>query len=364
MSLDHKLRRRTVFKGAGGLAAASIIGAGAAWNSTTPAHAEGLEIVSHETDGRMQTYEFVTPSVKKPENPSYLARKYNPTAKRNPRVNVLLPDGYDSGKRYPVLYQFHGGGGQYTEFDGYNIREMTAGRDLIVVMPDAGLGWHCNPVSSNVGPRNWETFHIEELIPWVDATFRTFPEQAGRAVSGFSMGGFGALKYTAKYSDKFASVSAHSGPANLRTTSTGIRLSGQPLTDVIVRWANFTSAAFELLGGTIYGAPESKWRQDLITADNPIENLESYRNKRIFLVAGTDRLKPVWEGHAKVSGLQELFSVLNEDTVLNTQREFAEKLDSAEIKYERYEEQGGHFVRLERLQQDIDGIVAHLRKAE
>ena len=72
----------------------------------------------------------------------------------------------------------------------------------------------------------------------------------------------------------------------------------------------------------------------------------------------------MWEGHAKVSGLQELFSVLNEDTVLNTQREFAEKLDSAGIKYERYEEQGGHFVRLERLQQDIDGIVAHLRKAE
>jgi len=236
---------------------------------------------------------------------------------------------------------------------------MTSGRDLIVVMPDAGLGWHCNPARSNVGPRNWETFHIEELIPWVDATFRTFPEQAGRAVSGFSMGGFGALKYIAKYSDKFASVSAHSGPANLRTTSKDI-LNGIPISDVIVRWANFTSAAFELLGGTVYGIP---WRQDLITADNPIENIESYRDKRIFLVAGTDRLKPLWEDITKLAE-KSLLNVLNEDTVLNTQREFAEKLDSAGITYERFEESGGHLVRPERLQQDVDGVVAHLRKAE
>jgi len=330
MSLDHKLSRRAVFKGAGGLAAASIIGAGAAWNSTTPAHAEGLEIVSHETDGRMQTYEFVTPSVKKPENPSYLARKYNPTAKRNPRVNVLLPDGYDSGKRYPVLYQFHGGGGQYTEFDGYNIREMTAGRDLIVVMPDAGLGWHCNPVSSNVGPRNWETFHIEELIPWVDATFRTFPEQAGRAVSGFSMGGFGALKYTAKYYGHFASVSSHSGPASIRS-----------INGAVVHWAN-ASSTVDLGGGTVYGIP---WDQARVSADNPVERIESYRGKRIFLVSGTD------------------YFDANEHFVLPTQREFTAALDGAGIRYERHEEPGGHFVRRERLQQDIDGVIAHLRKA-
>ena len=347
MSLNHKLSRRTVFKGAGGLAAASIIGAGAAWSGTTPAHAEGLEIVSQETDGRMQTYEFVTPSVKKPENPSFLARKHNPSATRNLRVNVLLPDGYDSGKHYPVLYQFHGGGGQYTEFDGYNIREMTAGRDLIVVMPDAGLGWHCNPVSSNVGPRNWETFHIEELIPWVDATFRTFPEQAGRAVSGFSMGGFGALKYTAKYSDKFASVSAHSGPANLRSHFS-----------TVIRWANVTAAAIELNGGTIYGAPKFLWRQDLISADNPMENIESYRGKRIFLVSGNNRNIINFQ----IMGI--IGSAANEHIVRETQREFTAALDSAGIKYERYEEQGGHFVRRERLQQDIDGIVAHLRKAE
>jgi len=344
VSFDHSISRRNVFKGAGGLAVASALGAGAALGATTPAHAAGLDVVEHQTYGRMEYYKVSTPSI---------AWK--------PRVNVLLPDGYDSGKRYPVLYLLHGGAQNFMKFDKEDdIRGLTAGRDLIVVMPDGGIaGWYCNPVTANLGPRNWETFHIEELIPWVDATFRTFPEQAGRAVSGFSMGGFGALKYIAKYSDKFASVSAHSGPANLRTTSKDI-LNGIPISDVIVRWANFTSAAFELLGGTVYGIP---WRQDLITADNPIENIESYRDKRIFLVAGTDRLKPLWEDITKLAE-KSLLNVLNEDTVLNTQREFAEKLDSAGIKYERFEESGGHLVRPERLQQDVDGVVAHLRKAE
>ena len=66
------------------------------------------------------------------------------------------------------------------------------------------------------GPRNYESFHIGQLIPWIDANFRTWAEYNGRAVSGFSMGGFGALKYTAKYYGHFASVSSHSGPASLR----------------------------------------------------------------------------------------------------------------------------------------------------
>ena len=334
MSFDHSISRRNVFKGAGGLAVASALGAGAALGATTPAHAAGLDVVEHQTYGRMEYYKVSTPSI---------AWK--------PRVNVLLPDGYDSGRRYPVLYLLHGGAQNFMKFDKEDdIRGLTAGRDLIVVMPDGGIaGWYCNPVTANLGPRNWETFHIEELIPWVDATFRTFPEQAGRAVSGFSMGGFGALKYTAKYSDKFASVSAHSGPANLRSKAVeGI------VPNLIIAWANLTSHAE--FGQPVYGR-WPRWHQHLITADNPIENIESYRNQRIFLVAGTSRVSDIPQ-------VGTIINTLTEDTVLNTQREFAAALDSAGIKYERFEEPGGHIIRPERLQQDIDGVVAHLHKAE
>ena len=336
MSFDHSISRRNVFKGAGGLAVASALGAGAALGATTPAHAAGLDVVEHQTYGRMEYYKVSTPSI---------AWK--------PRINVLLPDGYDSGRRYPVLYLLHGGAQNFMKFDKEDdIRGLTAGRDLIVVMPDGGIaGWYCNPVTANLGPRNWETFHIEELIPWVDATFRTFPEQAGRAVSGFSMGGFGALKYAAKYSDKFASVSAHSGPANLR--------SGWAK-NLIFLWANITSH-FEF-GYPVYG--RWPWKQDRISADNPIEHVDSYRDKRIFLIDGTDMSESLLTNPNGLFTKESLFKILNEDAVLRTQKEFTDKLDSAGIQYERFEEPGSHFVRHERLQQDIDGIVAHLRKAE
>ena len=249
-----------------------------------------------------------------------------------PRVNVLLPDGYDTSRRYPVLFLLHGGGENYSTFDTkYDIRNHTAGRDLIVVMPDGGkAGWYSDPESSNVGPRNWETFHVDELIPWVDATFSTIAQPAGRAVSGFSMGGFGALKYAAKYPELFASVSSHSGPADLRIQD-----------GAVVHWANFTAGATDLKGGTIYGIP---WDQVRVSADNPVEHVESYRGKRVFLVCGTD-------------------SDRYESIVLPSQRSFEKALDGAGIGYERYEDTGTHIVRWGRVQQDIDSMLNFLTKA-
>ena len=309
------INRRNMLKGVGGVAALVAVGAGASVGASAPAQAAGLNIVEYQDGGRMQYYRFSTPSIG-----------------WNPAVNVLLPDGYTSSRRYPVLYLLHGGDADFRAFDNLGIRDVTAGRDLIVVMPDGGrAGWYSNPVSSNAGPRNWETFHMSELIPWVDATFSTIAEFSGRAVSGFSMGGFGALKYTAKYYGHFASVSSHSGPADLRGPD------GQKIT----HWANLTSMA-ELGGGMVYGAP---WAEARVSADNPMENVEKYRGKRIFLVSGTS------------------FIDSNEKRVLPTQRNFGRALEAAGIPHERYEEAGGHFVRRERLQQDIDGVIAHLTKA-
>ena len=239
----HRLSRRTLLKGVGGLAAASVIGGGAVVAGSAPAQA-AVTVAEHEDHGRMQYYKLATSSV------GLL-----------PRVNVLLPDGYDISRRYPVLFLLHGGGENYSTFDTkYDIRNHTAGRDLIVVMPDGGAaGWYSDPESSNVGPRNWETFHIKELIPWVDATFSTTGQASGRAVSGFSMGGFGALKYAAKHPELFGSVSSHSGPADLRIQE-----------GAVVHWANFTAGATDLKGGTIYGIP---WDQARVSADNPVEHV-------------------------------------------------------------------------------------------
>ncbi|QKW10837.1 esterase [Streptomyces sp. NA04227] len=260
-----------------------------------------------------------------------------------PRVNVLLPDGYhDSDRAYPVLYLFHGGNQDFMEFDRLpegGIRQWTAGKPVIVVMPDGGrAGWYSNPVSSNAGARNWETFHMAQLLPWVDDNFRTIRGPEGRAVSGFSMGGFGALKYATKYYGHFSSVSAHSGPASLRRDG-----------GLVVHWANVSSAAVELAGGTMYGAP--LWDEKRVSDDNPVQHIDRFAGKRIFLVAGTSP-DPI-----------NFFDVANETQVLAGQREFKSLLDRDGIRHDSHEVGGGHFVRPDLFQQDLEGIVAHLRKA-
>ncbi|WP_103528535.1 alpha/beta hydrolase family protein [Streptomyces sp. SM12] len=325
----HRPTRRSLFRTAGGLAAATALGGAGVLATASTANAVGdgfgLRVVDRdERDHRMKYYRFATNAIG-----------------WDPAVPVLLPDDYHSGRRYPVLYLFHGGGiGQdFMTFDKMGIRQQTAGRPMIVVMPDGGsTGWYSNPVRSNVGPRNWETFHIDQLVPWIDANFRTYAEYDGRAVSGFSMGGFGALKYAAKYYGHFASVSSHSGPASLRRDF-----------GLVTHWANASSAAVDLAGGTIYGAP--LWNERRVSDDNPVERIGSYHHKRIFLVAGTSPDPVNW------------FDTINENQVLAGQREFRSLLGGAGIPHEWHEPPGGHFVRPDLFARDLDGIVARLRRA-
>lgn len=329
--------RRDLLKSVGGLSLGLAAASGGLLAAASPAHADeastspltsaqfGLDLVEHnEDDPRMWYYRFATDEIA-----------------WNPGVNVLVPEGYrDDGRTYPVLYLLHGGGpGQdFLSWDRSDIRQLAEDKQLIIVMPDGGpCGWYSNPVSTNSGPRNWETFHIEQLIPWVDANFRTHAEFDGRAVAGFSMGGFGALKYTAKYYGHFASVSSYSGPASMRRDA-----------GVVTHWANFTSAAFELAGGMVYGAP---WDEARVSADNAVENIESYRGKRIFLVAG-DSPDPF-----------DLFDRMNEEQVLAGQREFRAALDAAGIAHESHEPDGGHFIRPDLVRHDLDGIVDRLLPA-
>ncbi|WP_433393702.1 alpha/beta hydrolase [Micromonospora sp. KLBMP9576] len=316
--------RRRLLTGAAGVAAAGAFAGAVA--APLPASAArdgfGLRIVHPNTNtGRLQYWRFETNEIE-----------------WDPAVNILLPEGYHtSGKRYPVLYMLHGGGADFRQFD--QIGNLVGNREIIVVMPDASTGWYSNPVSSFAGPRNWETFHMMQLLPWVDANFRTFPEYDGRAVAGFSMGGFGALKYTHKYFGHFCSVSAHSGPASLRRDN-----------GMVVHWANVTSAALDLGGGTVYGAPF--WNEARVSADNPMENIERYRDKRIFMVAGTS--PELVNGGIKW---------VSEREVLAGQREFRAALTQAGIPHDAREAPGGHEFRADHFIDDLDGMMARLRRA-
>ncbi len=140
------------------------------------------------------------------------------------RVNVLLPAGYDrTRRRYPSLYLFHGtSGGANDWLQSGEVRRATRGRDLITVMPDAGYdsnggSWFTDWLDQHtkLGAARWETFHINQLVPWVDANFRTVPRRSARAIAGLSQGGFGSFTYAARHPDLFVAAASFSGAPDI-----------------------------------------------------------------------------------------------------------------------------------------------------
>jgi S-formylglutathione hydrolase FrmB len=136
------------------------------------------------------------------------------------RVSVLLPTDYASTphKRYPVLYLLDGCCNSYnTWIDQENVDALTAGLPLIVVMADSGeAGFYTDWYNGGAGgPPEWETYYIDQLLPWIDAHFRTTGAQRGRALAGMSMGGFGAMSLAARHPDLFTAAASFSGLVNL-----------------------------------------------------------------------------------------------------------------------------------------------------
>ncbi len=135
-------------------------------------------------------------------------------------VRVLLPAGYRSHprRRYPVLYLLHGAGDDYRawtrpEAGKGNAVELTARRNLIVVMPDGGEGgWYTDWFNNGApGQPRWETWHVDRLIPFVDRRYRTLARRSSRAIAGLSMGGFGTFSYAARHPDLFTEAISFSG---------------------------------------------------------------------------------------------------------------------------------------------------------
>jgi len=149
--------------------------------------------------------------------------------------NIYLPPAYetDTDRRFPVIYLLHGVNGDennyFSFFDGsiFNavsivreIEQRPAGEQAIVVWVNGGKASFYNDFvdATGYGPSSdfpilSETVIMQDVIPFVDANFRTIPNRTGRAIEGFSMGGRGALKLAFKYPDQFCSTISYGGAA-------------------------------------------------------------------------------------------------------------------------------------------------------
>jgi enterochelin esterase-like enzyme len=146
---------------------------------------------------------------------------YSKSTDSSRRAFVYTPPGYDqnSDQRYPVLYLQHGWG--ENEY-GWAVQGRTAWimdnliaekktRPFIIVMT-YGMTNDTRPG----GLRNFDISHFEtvlvgELVPYVDANFRTMAEQSNRAMAGLSMGGMETKMITLKNLDKFSHIGLFSG---------------------------------------------------------------------------------------------------------------------------------------------------------
>ena len=126
---------------------------------------------------------------------------------------IVLPATYEteSTKTFPVLYCLHGYGAPYDTWAVMSplLSAIDGDYPAIIVTFEGSTSWYIDhPSDPSI---QYTRFFFEELVPFVESTYRAGRSPSMRGVTGFSMGGFGAWHYMLERPDFFASVSALSG---------------------------------------------------------------------------------------------------------------------------------------------------------
>jgi enterochelin esterase-like enzyme len=142
---------------------------------------------------------------------------HSPTLGEPIEYNVYLPAGYEgSADRYPVLYLLHGRGDSmsaWTQMKGALDELIASGEipPMVAIMPDApwssAASYYVDSSYTGADPgRPVETAFTQDLIAHVDGTYRTVADRDNRGVAGYSMGGYGALRYSLAHPDLFGAA--------------------------------------------------------------------------------------------------------------------------------------------------------------
>lgn len=116
----------------------------------------------------------------------------------------------------PVIYLLHGFGGNaksWLEFKP-NLPEIADLLGVAFVCPDGSNSWYWDsPVDPSI---RYETFVSAELIAYIDAHYPTVKNRSGRAITGLSMGGHGAMWLSMRHKDVFGAAGTTSGGVDIR----------------------------------------------------------------------------------------------------------------------------------------------------
>jgi S-formylglutathione hydrolase FrmB len=142
---------------------------------------------------------------------------YSQSMQKNIKAVIITPDNYASVKELPVVYLLHGYSGNHLDWitKAKGFEKAADQYNLIIVCPDGGYGsWYWN---SPVDPKSqYETFVSDELVKAIDAKYKTIKDRTGRAITGLSMGGHGALYLAIRHQDIYGAAGSMSGGVDIR----------------------------------------------------------------------------------------------------------------------------------------------------
>ena len=146
---------------------------------------------------------------------------FSASMNKNIKTCVIVPDNYKkSKKKFPVVYLLHGYSGNYATWVK-SFKEVSQQVDrygFIAIGVDGNYSsWYFN---SPIDPTfKYETYIIDELVPFIDKKYKTIASREGRAISGLSMGGHGSLYLSLKHQDVFGAAGSMSGGVDIRPFS-------------------------------------------------------------------------------------------------------------------------------------------------
>ena len=147
---------------------------------------------------------------------------YSPSMKKTLKAAISFPSGYENREsRYPVVYLLHGGSGAFSDWhqkvtEKGIVNQMAEEHKVLIVTPGVGPAsyYYDSPLLDTV---RYETYMIQELIPFIDKNYRTLAQKESRAITGLSMGGHGAITLAAKHPTLFIAAGSMSGVMNIDT---------------------------------------------------------------------------------------------------------------------------------------------------
>jgi S-formylglutathione hydrolase FrmB len=190
---------------------------------------------------------------------------------------VLLPDGYDATKAYPLLVLLPGLNNHYAwaaDRDKLDIAKTAHGFEGIIVMPEGSDGWYTD--WWNGGRRSdpaWESYHLDQVIPQILERYRIRPERRWHALAGISMGGLGAAYLGGRASGFFGSVAVLSGLVDTQLV---------PVEGAIQSGISTTAAGGPPEPEAVYGPHDGFYAN----GHNPVRLAANMGQTRVFMTTG------------------------------------------------------------------------------